>query len=109
METQSGMRPVGHRDGHDEEAERDEARRRKKDFSKARQRIDLLHEERQLQQARSSLGGQIKRSMQQFIECAMAHTIVTTATTGNRWQHLFLWLPHRCRLKKPSRGISSID
>jgi len=35
MEIQSGMKPVGHRDGHDEEAERDEARRREKDFSKA--------------------------------------------------------------------------
>jgi hypothetical protein len=72
------MKPVGHRDGHGEEAERDEARRREKDFSKARQRIELLHEERQLQQARSALGGQIKRSMQHFIECAMARTIVTT-------------------------------
>jgi hypothetical protein len=50
MEIQSGMKPVGRRDCRDEEVEIDEARRREKDFSKARQRIELLYEERQLQQ-----------------------------------------------------------
>ena len=50
MKMQNGMKPVGRRDCRDEEVEIDEARRCEKDFGKAQQRIELLYEERQLQQ-----------------------------------------------------------
>lgn len=48
---QTGMKPVGHSDERAEEAERDDALQCEKDFRKARQRVELLQEERQLQQA----------------------------------------------------------
>ena len=50
MKMQNGMKPVGHRDCRNEEIEIDVARR-EKDVGNARQRIELLNERRQLQQA----------------------------------------------------------